>query len=100
MNLLPMIVAIKQSTCVLCSTLINCTIAANLLGTNIDRPGLLAKSALALTENRINIKSVGFAIRKVNIQFIVAREDFKMAIVALNSKMSLDFQNRCASGMS
>ncbi|MBB6126698.1 aspartate kinase [Mucilaginibacter lappiensis] len=71
-----------------------------LLGTNMDQPGLLAKSALALTEHGINIKSAGFGIRKVNIQFIVAREDFKMAIVALNSKMSLDFQNRCASGMS
>lgn len=71
-----------------------------LLGTNMDQPGLLAKSALALTENGINIKSAGFAIRKVNIQFIVAREDFKMAIVALNSRMSLDFQNRCASGAS
>jgi aspartate kinase len=53
----------------------------------MDQPGLLAKSALALTENGINIKSAGFAIRKVNIQFIVAWEDFKMAIVALNRKM-------------
>jgi aspartate kinase len=55
-----------------------------LLGTNMDQPGLLAQSALVLTENGINIKSAGFAIRKVNIQFIVAREDFKMAITALN----------------
>jgi aspartate kinase len=58
-----------------------------LLGTNMDQPGLLAKSALVLTEDGINIKSAGFAIRKVNIQFIVAREDFKKAIIALNRKM-------------
>jgi len=58
-----------------------------LLGTNMDQPGLLAKSALVLTESGVNIKSAGFAIRKVNIQFIVAREDFKEAIVALNRKM-------------
>jgi len=58
-----------------------------LLGTNMDQPGLLAKSALVLTESGVNIKSAGFAIRKVNIQFIVAREDFRQAIVALNRKM-------------
>jgi aspartate kinase len=59
-----------------------------LLGSNMDQPGLLAKSALALTDNEINIKSAGFAIRKVNIQFILAREDFKRAIVALNSMIN------------
>ena len=35
-----------------------------LLGTNMDQPGLLAKSAYALTENNINIKSAGFALRR------------------------------------
>jgi aspartate kinase len=58
-----------------------------LLGSNIDQPGLLAKSAAALTAAGINIKSAGFALRKVNIQFILDREDYKPAIVALNSKM-------------
>jgi aspartate kinase len=55
-----------------------------LLGTNMDQPGLLAKSAAALAEQEINIKSAGFALRKVNIQFLIDREDFKKAIVALN----------------
>ncbi len=55
-----------------------------LLGSNMDQPGLLAKSAGALTEMGINIKSTGAALRKVNMQFLVAREDFKTAIVALN----------------
>lgn len=60
-----------------------------LLGSNMDQPGLLAKSAYALTEQGINIKSAGFALRKVNIQFLVAREDFKMSIIALNKAMQI-----------
>jgi aspartate kinase len=60
-----------------------------LLGSNMDQPGLLAKSAYALTEKGINIKSAGFALRKVNIQFLVAREDFKTAIIALNKAMQI-----------
>jgi aspartate kinase len=59
-----------------------------LLGTNMDQPGLLAKAAFALTEKNINIKSAGFALRKVNIQFLVAREDFKESIIALNKALS------------
>ena len=55
-----------------------------LLGTNMDQPGLLANSAQALAKNEINIISAGFALRKVNIQFLVAPGDFKKAIVALN----------------
>jgi aspartate kinase len=58
-----------------------------LLGSNIDQPGLLAKSASALTANGINIKSAGFALRKVNIQFILDRADYKPAIIALNKSM-------------
>ncbi|HMG09677.1 MAG TPA: aspartate kinase [Mucilaginibacter sp.] len=58
-----------------------------LIGSNMDQPGLLAKSATALAQKGINIKSCGFALRKVNIQFLVAREDFKEAIKALNKAM-------------
>ncbi len=59
-----------------------------LLGSNMDQPGLLAKSAFALTKQGINIKSAGFALSNVNIQFLVARENFKDAIVALNRTMA------------
>lgn len=55
-----------------------------LLGSNMDQPGLLAKSAAAMAEHDINIISAGVAMRKVNIQFLVARAHFKTAIVALN----------------
>lgn len=58
-----------------------------LIGSNMDQPGLLAKSAIALAEKGINIKSAGFALRKVNIQFVIAREDFDKAIIALNKAM-------------
>jgi len=58
-----------------------------LLGSNMDQPGLLAKAATALANAEINIISSGFARGKVNIQFIVAREQFKTAIIALNKAM-------------
>jgi aspartate kinase len=58
-----------------------------LIGSNMDQPGLLAKSSASLAEKGINIKSAGFALRKVNIQFIIAREDFDEAIIALNKAM-------------
>lgn len=55
-----------------------------LIGSNMDQPGLLAKSAAALAKADINILSTGVAKGKVNIQFVVAQSDFKSAIIALN----------------
>lgn len=55
-----------------------------LLGTNMDQPGLLAKASEGLAKKEINIKSFGMAVRKVNIQFLIAREHFNTAIIALN----------------
>ena len=55
-----------------------------LLGSNMDQPGLLAKSTEALANEHINIVSAGMALRKVNIQFLIAPEHFKTAIIALN----------------
>jgi aspartate kinase len=54
----------------------------------MDQPGLLAKATTALTENSVNIKSAGVALRKVNIQFLVAREDFNTAVKALNKALA------------
>ena len=56
-----------------------------LLGTNMDQPGLLAKAAAALARDEINIISAGLAKGKVNIQFLIARSQFKTAIIALNN---------------
>ncbi|GAB3572054.1 aspartate kinase [Hymenobacter daeguensis] len=58
-----------------------------LIGSNIDEPGLLARAAKALADSGINIRSAGFALRKVNIQFIVGREDYRTAIIALNQAL-------------
>ncbi|MFD2720319.1 aspartate kinase [Hymenobacter monticola] len=58
-----------------------------LIGSNIDEPGLLARAARALADAGINIRSAGFALRKVNIQFIVGREDYQTAIIALNQAL-------------
>jgi len=58
-----------------------------LLGTNMDQPGLLAKAAMALASSNINIVSAGLALRKVNIQFLISREHFKTAIIALNKAL-------------
>jgi aspartate kinase len=55
-----------------------------LLGTNMDQPGLLAKAATALAKADINIICTGVAKGKVNIQFLIDRGQFKMAIIALN----------------
>ncbi len=59
-----------------------------LLGSNMDRPGLLAQSADALSKGGINIKSVSFAMRKVSIQFLISRADYKKAVAILNAKMA------------
>ncbi len=58
-----------------------------IIGSNIDQPGVLGKAAAALANENINILTGGFALRKVNIQFVVARDDFKKAIIALNKTM-------------
>lgn len=58
-----------------------------LIGSNIDQPGVLSKAAGALSDSGINIMAVGSALRKINIQFLVARESFKPAIIALNRTM-------------
>lgn len=60
----------------------------SLLGTNMDQIGLMAKSAAALSSARIAIKSAGLALGKVNIQFIIAREDFRNAIISLNKEIT------------
>lgn len=59
-----------------------------LIGTNIDQPGLLARATGALAGAGIDIRSAGFALRKVNIQFIIGREEYKAAIVALNQVLN------------
>ena len=57
------------------------------LGTNIAKPGTLAKATQALADNQINVEAVSQSLRQVNMQFIIQREDYKKAIIALNETL-------------
>jgi aspartate kinase len=57
------------------------------LGTNIAKPGILAKAATALHDNNINIESLSQSLSQVSIQFVVNRDDYKKAIAVLNEAL-------------
>jgi aspartate kinase len=44
----------------------------------------LAKATAALAKSEITIIAAGLASGRVNIQFVVARDHFKQAIIGLN----------------
>ncbi|MBN2214601.1 MAG: aspartate kinase [Bacteroidales bacterium] len=60
------------------------------LGTNIAKPGILAKAASALSENHINIECVSQSLKQVNMQFVINREDYRKAIVILNDVLCVN----------
>jgi aspartate kinase len=60
------------------------------IGTNIAFPGVLARAAQALAENKINVNAVSQSLRQTNMQFVIARDDYKKAIVALNQALCLN----------
>jgi len=57
------------------------------LGTNIAQPGSLAKASTALAEKKINIEAVSQSLMQVNMQFVIRREDYREAIIALNNAL-------------
>jgi len=57
------------------------------MGSNISQPGVLAKAALVLSENRINIDCVAQSLRQVNMQFIIERKDYAKAISRLHAAL-------------
>ncbi len=59
------------------------------MGSNIAKPGILAKAALILSQNNINIECVSQSLRQVNIQFIIARKHYPKAIERLNQVLCL-----------
>jgi len=54
------------------------------MGTNIARPGALATATAALHENGINVEAVSQSLKQVNMQFVITREDYQQAIIALH----------------
>ena len=60
------------------------------LGTNIALPGALAKATGALSENGINIEAVSQSLMQVNMQFVINRDDYHKAIIAMNKALFLE----------
>jgi aspartate kinase len=54
------------------------------LGTNLTYPGSLAKASTALFESGVNVEAVSQSLMQVNMQFVIARKDYHLAIRALN----------------
>jgi aspartate kinase len=59
------------------------------IGSNIAFPGVLARATQALAENRININAVSQSLRQTNMQFVIERDDYARAVVALNDALCL-----------
>ena len=59
------------------------------IGTNIAMPGFLYRAAKTLYENGINVESFGQSLRQVNMQFVIRRECYKDAVIALNNELCL-----------
>jgi aspartate kinase len=57
------------------------------MGNNMKIPGFLQKAAKALSEKNINILAFDQCMRQVNMQFIIARKDFKNAQIAMHHEL-------------
>jgi len=57
------------------------------MGTNIAHPGFLYAAAKALSDNNINIECFGQSLRQVNMQFVIERQHYSKAVVALNDAL-------------
>ena len=57
------------------------------MGTNIALPGFLYKASKALYERSINIESFAQSLMQVNMQFVIKREQYEEAVIALNDAL-------------
>ena len=57
------------------------------IGSNMKIPGFLAKAATALSNANINVLALDQCMRQVNMQFIIERDDFQQAQIALHRKL-------------
>lgn len=60
------------------------------MGSNIAMPGFLYRASKALFDKNINIESFGQSLRQVNMQFVIKREFYKDAVIALNDALCLE----------
>lgn len=57
------------------------------MGTNIALPGFLYKASKALYERDINIESFAQSLMQINMQFVIKREQYEEAVIALNDAL-------------
>jgi len=60
------------------------------IGSNIAFPGVLARATQALAENAINVNAVSQSLRQTSMQFVINRDDYRKAVVALNEALCLN----------
>ena len=60
------------------------------IGSNMKIPGFLSRAANALARADINILALDQCMRQVNMQFIISRDDFKQAQIALHREFVED----------
>lgn len=65
------------------------------IGSNIGQPGILAKAASALADDGINILAVSQTARQTNMQFVVEREHFAQAQIALHAALCMPLAGTC-----
>jgi aspartate kinase len=66
------------------------------IGSNIGQPGILAKAAGALAGDGINILAVSQTARQTNMQFVVERDHFAQAQIALHAALCTRLPQVCA----
>jgi aspartate kinase len=59
------------------------------IGSNIAIPGVLARAAQVLADNKVNVNCVSQSLRQINMQFVIEREDYRRAVAALNAALCL-----------
>jgi len=59
----------------------------SVIGSNMAIPGFLSRAAKALANAKINILALDQCMRQVNMQFIIARENFAEAQLALHKEL-------------
>ena len=60
------------------------------MGTNLTYPGSLSKATTALYNCGVNVEAVSQSLMQVNMQFVIGRDDFKTAIMAMNQALCLE----------
>ena len=66
------------------------------IGSNIAQPGILAKAAGALAKDTINILAVSQTARQTNMLFVVDRDQFAKAQIALHTALCMTQPQTCA----